>query len=213
MNKNMLNFLAVLGFGFLGSFGFVVAEESELSGGERVLEMGASMVESGEIVSGSCWDFIHAAYTRAGYPIAERETVFKGSKSGVFADVDDIQPGDWLYHVNHSYNNVEHSGVFVQWVDKDKKIGTTLSYQGEGRQLPGRYNDYDLKSVYNIMRPKGDVQTPATPEPQLYAEVETDTSTETGKFVEGQCSADLQMSQNLKAPATGEGYVRNGKYH
>jgi hypothetical protein len=130
------------------------AEFDATPSGKKVLSIGRTMVyDEKKIVKGSCWDYIHEVYNRAGYPIADRKTVFKSKKKGPYADIDMIQPGDWLYYINHSYHGVEHSGIFVYWKDKKNKIGVTLSYGGQNRNEPGRYKEYDLRSVYNIMRP------------------------------------------------------------
>lgn len=124
--------------------------------GEKILKTGRYMaLTSKEIVRGSCWDYINTVYHRAGYPQAKRHYVLKGKKnSGPYAKPNTIQPGDWLYYINHSYNNVEHSGIFVRWVDKKKRIASILSYGGESRKKPGRYRDYDLSHVYTIIRAK-----------------------------------------------------------
>ena len=61
-------------------------------------------------------------------------------------------PGDWLYYVNHSYGDIEHSGVFVDWTDYARSEGLVLSYAGEQRNEPGRYKVYDLSHVYRITR-------------------------------------------------------------
>lgn len=121
--------------------------------GEKILEMGQTMIDNDEIVRGSCWDFINATFNRAGYPSSKRDTILSGTKnSGPYADISIIEPGDWMYYINYSYNMVEHSGVFVEWVDYDNKIAKVLGYAGENRNLPGRYREFDLKSVYNIIR-------------------------------------------------------------
>lgn len=106
-----------------------------------------------EIVRGSCWDYLDTLYNRAGVPRHARKTVHRGSFAyGPFADPNRLQVGDWIYHVNHNYRNNEHSGMFIGWVDKERRLGLTLSYAGEGRKDPARYKVYDLSSIYNIMR-------------------------------------------------------------
>lgn len=105
-----------------------------------------------EIIEGGCWDYLDAAWTRAGVGRNMRQTVYKSEQGGAYAHVDDLRVGDWIYHINHSYRNIEHSGMFIGWVDKNRNLGLTLSYAGEGRKEPARYKVYDLSSVYNIMR-------------------------------------------------------------
>jgi len=150
-----------------GSFGYedkielldelLDAESQSTEPGRKILATGRKMtLEQQEIVRGSCWDYANAVYDRTGYPNSKtsRQTVFKGTKSkGPYADAGLIRPGDWLYYINHSYNDVEHSAIFVKWLDETKRIGLMLSYGGEKRREPARYLPYDLTHVYQIMRP------------------------------------------------------------
>ncbi len=124
--------------------------------GDKILKTGYYMaMTSKEIVRGSCWDYINTVYNRAGYPQSKRRYVLKGKKnSGPYAKPNMIQKGDWLYYINHSYHNVEHSGIFVKWVNKKKRIAKILSYGGQSRKKPGRYRNYDLSHVYTVIRPK-----------------------------------------------------------
>ena len=122
--------------------------------GRLVLETAVSMIENQEIVIGSCWDYINAIYDRAGYPQRRRETNFKSKQAGPYVELEQIGPGDWLYFINHSYNNVEHSAVFVEWIDFDSKEALTIAYSGGNKPVPARYKTYDLSSVYNIIRAK-----------------------------------------------------------
>lgn len=105
-----------------------------------------------EIIKGGCWDYLDTAWTRAGVPRQDRKVVFTGNKSGNYADPDQLQAGDWIYHINYSYHNIEHSGMFIGWVDKAQNLGLTLSYAGEKRKEPARYKVYDLSGVYQITR-------------------------------------------------------------
>ena len=113
------------------------------------------MVNRGEVLPGGCWDYLNAGFDRAGIPEARRQLVFSGdAKAGPYADPATLAPGDWLYYVNHSYGDIEHSGVFVDWTDYGRREGLVLSYAGEGRGEPGRYKVYDLSHVYRIARPQ-----------------------------------------------------------
>ncbi len=123
------------------------------AGGVGVLRCGQAMVDQREILPGDCWSYIDTVYTRAGYPESRRQTVYKTRKSGPYADAGLIKPGDWLYFVNHSYGNIEHSSIFVEWSNRPARKAKMLSYGGEKRRQPGRYLDYDLSSVYAIIRP------------------------------------------------------------
>lgn len=119
----------------------------------HILQTGFDMVNSGEIVRGSCWDYIDTLYTRSGYPRNSRTYVFKTSKNRPpFAPLNQIKAGDWLYFINHSYGKVEHSGVFVKWQNRKKGKAVILSYGGENRKKPGRFRVYDINEVFTIIR-------------------------------------------------------------
>lgn len=103
------------------------------------------------IIQGGCWDYLDAVFKRAG---VSRDTLHKGTYGqGPYANSSEIEIGDWLYYINHGYNGVEHSGLFVGWVDKPAKQALILSYAGQNRREPARYRVYDLSNVYQIMRP------------------------------------------------------------
>ena len=103
------------------------------------------------IIQGGCWDYLNAVFKRAG---VTRDTIHKGTYGqGPYASSGEIEVGDWLYYINHGYNGVEHSGLFVGWVDEQAKQALILSYAGESRREPARYRVYDLSNVYQIMRP------------------------------------------------------------
>jgi hypothetical protein len=103
------------------------------------------------IVRGSCWGFVNAVYNKSG---VTKETIFSSKKGGPFAKINDLKPGDWIYHVNYSYGMVEHSAIFVCWKDKSQKQAITLSYAGQNKSVPGRLSQTDLKGVYSIFRAK-----------------------------------------------------------
>lgn len=131
------------------------AEKEATPHGRKILKTGRQMtLNDREIVRGGCWDYANVVYNRAGYPSNKREIIFKGDKNnGPYADISVIESGDWLYYVNHSYGGIEHSAIFVYWVDYEEKIGLMLSYGGESRQEPARYLSYVLSNVYYIIRP------------------------------------------------------------
>jgi hypothetical protein len=129
------------------------AERKATHAGQRVLRTAREMSTSGEIIRGACWDYLNTAYLRAGYPHDKRQRVYLSRKSGPYAPAHMIRPGDWLYYINHSYNGIEHSGMFIDWIDRDRHIALILSYAGERRREAARYKRYDLSNVYSIMRP------------------------------------------------------------
>ena len=122
--------------------------------GRKILQTARAMILNQEIVLGSCWDYIDAAYNNAGFLDSQRLVVFKSKLQGPYVDDARIQGGDWLYFMNHSYGDVEHSSIFVAWTNFEKKEAIMISYSGGSKAVPARYKIYDLSSVYNIMRPR-----------------------------------------------------------
>lgn len=123
--------------------------------GLKVVKTGISLVADEKLlVRGSCWKFINTVYNKAGITSDLRETIYSAKKGSRIKNLELVQPGDWIYHVNHSFHNVEHSAIFICWKDFDKKIGITLSHVGQNKLRTGQFGTYDLKSIYNIIRPK-----------------------------------------------------------
>lgn len=129
-----------------------LAQNSTSGKTHAVLKQAHKMTANAEIIKGGCWDFLDAAWTRAGVPRNERKVIFQSSIDGQYAMPEQLQAGDWIYHVNYAYHNIEHSGMFIAWVDESKHLGLTLSYAGEHRKEPARYKVYDLSGVYKITR-------------------------------------------------------------
>ncbi len=130
------------------------AEATAAPQARKVMKTTRSMVQNRVVVRGACWDYLNAAFTKAGYPQSKISKIFKGSKRGPFASIDIIRAGDWLYFINHSFHNIEHSGMFINWINKARKQALILSYAGQNRSEPARYRVYDLSHVYYIMRAK-----------------------------------------------------------
>jgi hypothetical protein len=124
--------------------------------GERVLAIGDKIVDSSTRRQGACWDFVDAVYNCAGYK--ERAAIFgriENVKGPYLEDVNMIQPGDWIMHINFDYRSrpgVTHSAIFVSWKDKEQKIAKTLDYVGEKRCEAGHYSEHTLTKVYCIYR-------------------------------------------------------------
>ncbi len=129
-----------------------LAESQSSRAAREVLATARSMaLNERTIIKGGCWDYLNAVFNRAG---VTKNTILKGAyKEGPYANPQEIQVGDWLYYINHGYNDIEHSGLFVGWVDEANKQALILSYAGESRHEPARYKVYDLSHVYHIMRP------------------------------------------------------------
>lgn len=129
-----------------------IAESHSSHAAREVISTARTMaLNERTIVQGGCWDYLNAVFKRAG---VTRDTIHKGAyRQGPYADSSAIEIGDWLYYINHGYRGVEHSGLFVGWVDETSKQALILSYAGENRREPARYRVYDLSNVYQIMRP------------------------------------------------------------
>jgi len=118
---------------------------------QAILKNALKFVEQKKIIVGSCWDYINAIYKESN---ATRVRIFSSKKAGPYANIDAIKPGDWLYHINHSYHNIEHSGLFITWLDKNRTKALMLSYAGEHKKNPARFRAYDINNTYQIMRAK-----------------------------------------------------------
>ncbi|RLA75095.1 MAG: hypothetical protein DRG11_02765 [Epsilonproteobacteria bacterium] len=118
----------------------------------EVLNVANNMIQKKEIYRGGCWDYINEVFNRASRKGGKKITIYKSKPSGKYANISMFKPGDWLYFINLSYHNIQHSAIFVRWVDYKKKIALTISYPGENKKKPGRYRKYKLSKVYNIIR-------------------------------------------------------------
>ncbi len=132
----------------------VVSHSGDDTPGGRVLAAAAAMVSEQKIVRGACWDFVNAVYNRAGFPGAERITIFKKPETGPFADPGVIRPGDWVMYRNLPYGEIGHSAVFVEWIDFGKRSALTVEYVGSNRRVPGQYREADLTKVWGVIRGK-----------------------------------------------------------
>ena len=130
------------------------AEGNAAPEGKTILITGRSMIEKKKVIKGSCWDYANAVYNKAGYAPDQRITPLKSKFKGPYADLSTIQAGDWLYFINYSFKESDHSGIFVEWTDYENKKGVILSYVGGRKKKPGNYKIYDLRHVYYIIRPK-----------------------------------------------------------
>lgn len=128
------------------------AESNATVSGRKILELSRSMIADQEVVIGGCWHYINAVYDRSGFSSNQRETVFKSKFKGPYASSDIIKTGDWLYFVNHSYRDTEHSAIFVAWVDEEKKDALMVSYVGENQKKPATYKRFLLDKVYSVFR-------------------------------------------------------------
>lgn len=132
----------------------LAAQSDEETPGGLVLATAEQMLQEGVVVIGSCWDYIDKVYDRAGFTDAHLVRVYSQPYAGPFADPALIQKGDWVMYQNLSYGNIDHSAIFVGWVDFDRTRALTVSYVGQNRQVPGRLYEYDLSQTYRILRPE-----------------------------------------------------------
>jgi hypothetical protein len=123
--------------------------------GQRVLFAGQHMafVEK-RVAKGGCWDFVNAVYNEAGFPQKQRRVVFGSKRTGPFAKPESLRPGDWIMHVNREAANIEHSSIFVRWIDFSARTALALDYPGMSRPVPGRLSRHDYSRVYTVLRPK-----------------------------------------------------------
>ena len=122
---------------------------------KAILQTALRFVKSNKIIKGSCWDYIDAIYNENNITKEQRKTVFKSKKNGFYADSNLLKSGDWVYHINHLYNNIEHSGLFITWVDKNTSKALMLSYAGEKKKISARFRAYNINQTYTIIRAKG----------------------------------------------------------
>lgn len=120
--------------------------------GIELVNKGMDMVIENYKMSGSCWSFANKVYELAGFPNNKRTTIYKNKKGTLIKDPSFIQPGDWIYHINYSFHNVEHSAIFICWKDYERRIAITLSHVGQNKYAQGKFGEYDLSGVYNVIR-------------------------------------------------------------
>ena len=121
--------------------------------GRRVLAAARriSFIEK-KIIRGSCWDFVNAVFTRAGFPGRKRHYYYRSKKRGPYVLPARIKPGDWLYLVNLEYHGIEHSAIFVRWISYRRRLAETIDYAGMKRREPGKIRRHRLTKVYTIIR-------------------------------------------------------------
>ncbi|HOZ29735.1 MAG TPA: hypothetical protein PLL66_02360 [Bacteroidales bacterium] len=105
-----------------------------------------------KVIMGSCWDYLNAVYSPIEAEGYKKNEIYMTKKAGPFAPKAMLQPGDWIYHINYQYYQVEHSAIFICWKDYEKGIAITLSYMGMNRYKTAQFGEFDLNSVYAIYR-------------------------------------------------------------
>jgi hypothetical protein len=121
--------------------------------GAKVIAAALTLVRSGTVVKGGCWDWVNRAFNDAGYTANKRRAVFQSKPEGPFVNIALIEPGDWISFRNLTYGEIGHSALFVDWIDFDRHSAITLEYAGENREIPGRYREFDIFKCYLVTRP------------------------------------------------------------
>ncbi len=122
-------------------------------GGGRALRAAQAMIDQDIVVRGSCYDWIHTVFERAG---GRWDDAFRGRiERGPYAQAQDVQPGDWVLFINEAFGgdaSHTHSAIFVGWADASTRDAVMVSYPGGRRDEPGRYGTYTLTRAYRIVR-------------------------------------------------------------
>ncbi len=130
----------------------MLGQVSASTPGQKVLREAQRAVHQRKLGHTSCWVYVDEIFRRAGYPRAKRGKVYHRSKyRGPYAPRHLYRKGDWIYFLNRSNGNIEHSGIFVRWVNKARLRAQLISYSGLGR-VPGRVKTYTLSHVYRVYR-------------------------------------------------------------
>lgn len=114
------------------------------------------MMASGERIQGSCYRYLSTVYERAGHSSwRKRRIVYRQGRTGPYADLNLIRPGDWLYIVNDPHRTPvgTHSVMFVRWQDRARGYASVISHPGWGAPHTGRESTYDIRQTYRIIRP------------------------------------------------------------
>lgn len=126
--------------------------------GRHVLLTARGMIARNETVRGSCYAYLTEVFDRAGHEgWRTRTIVHQAGASGPYADLDRIQPGDWLYIVNNPDSTPvgTHSVLFVGWEDRANGYARTISHAGwAAGASPGREGSHDVSRTYRIIRPR-----------------------------------------------------------
>lgn len=115
-----------------------------------VIQAAYQLINEGYLAK-HCWDWIDQVFLRAGYPLARRRTIFKGSQYGgdtfSLSDPSVLEPGDWLYiHNQNRYDkNGNHSVFFLGWIDPGALEAQTASATFSGQ--PGKIETRNLQQT------------------------------------------------------------------
>lgn len=122
--------------------------------GGHVLAKALKKIKAKTIIKGSCYDWINMIYKEAGYKGKKRQRIFRGKQTGPYANALLLLPGDWIMFKNLTYGEIEHSGIFLGWIDYKKRSAIVIGYVGQKRTMPGRFREYDITRLFCIIRGK-----------------------------------------------------------
>lgn len=122
--------------------------------GGKVLAAAYELIAANTIIRGSCWDWINLAYKNAGFTEKNRKSVFSGKESGPYANPYDLKPGDWIMFKNLTYGESGHSGIFLFWIDAERRSAMVVGYVGEGRARVGDFREHDITYLFGVVRGK-----------------------------------------------------------
>ncbi len=120
--------------------------------GGRVLSAALKHIKKKTIIRGSCYDWINMVYKECGYKGKKRKSIFSGKEAGPYANAMLLRPGDWIMFKNLTYGNIGHSGIFLGWLDFEKRSAIVIGYAGQKRVMPGRFREYDITGLFGITR-------------------------------------------------------------
>lgn len=140
------------------------AANENLDIGSRIL-FAVELAMKENILGENCWDWADKVYTIADIPQTKRRIIFNsagehGLNCGEFPAEDktlsQLEPGDWVYTHNRNYKdfNGNHSMIFVEWIDKEKRIAKMASCHGKDQ--PGSFDqryDFNRSPVVFISKP------------------------------------------------------------
>lgn len=126
----------------------------EKTPGAKVLKTALKHINAKTIIRGSCYDWINMVYNECGFKGKKRKTIFWGKEKGPYANPQDLRPGDWIMFKNLTYGDIGHSGIFLDWLDYEKRSALVIGYVGERRSKPGRFKEYDITRLFGVVRGK-----------------------------------------------------------
>ena len=141
-------------FSFKSFLAMTEKRAKENTPGGRVLANALQKIKAKTIIKGSCYDWINLVYKECGYKGKKRKRIFWGKEAGPYANPLLLQPGDWIMFKNLTYGEIGHSGIFLGWLDFEKRSAIVIGYAGQKRTMPGRFREYDITRLFNITRGK-----------------------------------------------------------